>query len=1001
MIILLVTCVVLSLALDLSLLSKRQLAPPQLPPQSYPGRANFSDFHVTGNGTFFNASSWTLFSTLFQENQYQIQPYVANGYIGARLPVQGTGYAEDKNRTSTLANATQPYAGWPLFNQRYTGAFVSGFWDNQYSTPGTNFPRTGRETVISALPVWSSLYFTTPSGLTYGVNTNNLSQVTNYIQALSIRDGIVSTSLDWYPHGLNDSSEAYSLNFTVIAHRSHPTLAAVRLQIVPLASVNGTFTITSALDGQGAWRTTPYDSGCNSTAMFVAVHPDYVNSTVAYEYAKLTGTDLHNVTCISPADTDLLPKNDSTVIQQAQLIDLKANTTYTVTKFVGIASSDTFNGNFSAANNAAQEAIIYGNSTNWDDLIASHRKAWDSIWSSADIVFPSDVNLQIAARSTIYHLLANLRSSDESDLEIENSIAVGGISSDAYAGLIFWDADVWMYPGILALFPEVSKSVLDYRQRLHGQAVINAQQNDLDGAIYPWTSGRYGNCTGVGPCVDYQYHINTDIAMAFYHYYLSTGDTQFLSQDAWPIIRDAADMFVSYVFQNSSTDGKYWTLNLTDPDEYANHINNGAFTNSGISKLMGWAREVAGIVNDTTVDVEKWQDIENNIYIPFNESLDLVYEYDTMNGSVVIKQADVVLLYYPLNYSISLDQSRNDLQFYAQAQSPDGPAMTWAIFQISTAHLQNSGCSAYTFLEYSHQPYLRTPFYQFSEQLNDNPDENGGTHPAFPFLTGNGGFLQTLTHGYTGYRPAEDALILDPSISPQLEGGYAVNGLKWHGAVFNIEINMTETKITRVADSNIPVRAPEKVLLRLEGPLRETEETLLAVNETYTVNTRRPDLNVASIPGNAAQCMPATSNTSWVPGGYPMAAVDGFNGTHWRSSTSNASSLYVSLGQKQLVSRVSINWNKVPAKRFSLGLSESVLDPCSSLSSIKWVVTDEEVSINDPWIAEEALEVKLKIGNTTEMNFERTLAASAVLVVEDSFDEDGLGGTVAEFALMI
>lgn len=31
-----------------------------------------------------------------------------------------------------------------------------------------------------------------------------------------------------------------------------------------------------------------------------------------------------------------------------------------------------------------------------------------------------------------------------------NSISVGGLASDSYAGLVFWDAEIWMQPGIAA-----------------------------------------------------------------------------------------------------------------------------------------------------------------------------------------------------------------------------------------------------------------------------------------------------------------------------------------------------------------------------------------------------------------------------------------------------------------------------------------------------------------------------------------------------------------------
>jgi hypothetical protein len=47
-----------------------------------------------------------------------------------------------------------------------------------------------------------------------------------------------------------------------------------------------------------------------------------------------------------------------------------------------------------------------------------------------------------------------------------------------------------------------------------------------------------------------------------------------------------------------------------------------------------------------------------------------------------IKQADVVLLNYPLNWNMPADVQENDLVIYENITNPDGPAMTWGMFTI-------------------------------------------------------------------------------------------------------------------------------------------------------------------------------------------------------------------------------------------------------------------------------------------------------------------------------
>jgi len=61
-----------------------------------------------------------------------------------------------------------------------------------------------------------------------------------------------------------------------------------------------------------------------------------------------------------------------------------------------------------------------------------------------------------------------------------------------------------MFPSLLAMAPDYAESIVDFRYRQLGAAKENAKQFNFSGALYPWTAGRFGNCTGVGPCNDYE-----------------------------------------------------------------------------------------------------------------------------------------------------------------------------------------------------------------------------------------------------------------------------------------------------------------------------------------------------------------------------------------------------------------------------------------------------------------------------------------------------------------
>lgn len=174
---------------------------------------------------------------------------MSNGYIGHRIPAEGMGYWQASDETVNTGHGSN---GWPLFDARIATAMVAQFYDQQDNTTGTNFAQTGGEQPISTLPVWTSLYVTVDN-VTFAPMVDG--GVSEYSQNLSIRDGIVMTSMVWM---------GVRLNYTVLAHRTRPTLGIVRLEIQPV-NESVEVVITDMLDGAGSWRTTFSDSASNST----------------------------------------------------------------------------------------------------------------------------------------------------------------------------------------------------------------------------------------------------------------------------------------------------------------------------------------------------------------------------------------------------------------------------------------------------------------------------------------------------------------------------------------------------------------------------------------------------------------------------------------------------------------------------------------------------------------------------------------------------------------
>jgi trehalose/maltose hydrolase-like predicted phosphorylase len=149
---------------------------------------------------------------------------------------------------------------------------------------------------------------------------------------------------------------------------------------------------------------------------------------------------------------------NASTASQCYAVKPSSSGTITAIKYVGIASSDAFPG---IELTTAHGATIVAAADGYDKVLAEHNAAWDALWDDADIVIPGNIpvlqGLQLAARASLFHLLSNARQGSEGHGLGDNSIAPAGLTSDSYAGQVFWDADTWMAPSLIALFPSYAE----------------------------------------------------------------------------------------------------------------------------------------------------------------------------------------------------------------------------------------------------------------------------------------------------------------------------------------------------------------------------------------------------------------------------------------------------------------------------------------------------------------------------------------------------------------
>jgi trehalose/maltose hydrolase-like predicted phosphorylase len=398
-------------------------------------------------------------------------------------------------------------------------------------------------------------------------------------------------------------------------------------------------------------------------------------------------------------------------------------------------------------------------------LLADHFAAWDTLWQ-ADIQVKGDPEVQRFVRAGIFGLLCSIRA------DVPASIAPMGLSSMGYNGHIFWDADTWMFPPLLLLRPELARSMLAYRENRLAAARTRASEEGYAGAMFPWESATDGDDTtplSIARTGLREHHITACVALAQWQYYLATGDKTWLANHGWPLLEASAQFWVSRVTHGERG---YEIRDVIAADEYAENVDNDAFTN-GAARAALLAATAAAKVLDREPPAA-WRLVADGLVL--GREGDLVLEYDGYDGRV-IKQGDVELLTYPLEYPLSEASIACNLDTYRRVTDVDGPAMGRSISSVVAAQLGRRE-DAHMLFAGSYVPHLWGPFYSLAETRG-----NGQVN----FLTGVAGALQALMFGFAGIRLHHDALAVDPLL-PEGWRGLHFPALHWRRQVYSVSV---------------------------------------------------------------------------------------------------------------------------------------------------------------------------------------------------------------------
>jgi trehalose/maltose hydrolase-like predicted phosphorylase len=596
-------------------------------------------------------------------------------------------------------------------------SFLAGVYDH---TPG-DVPR------IASAPAWNEIGISNGSHwLNAGSSSSSIEQ---YDQQLDMYNGVLRTHYRW-----TDSNKSIRIDVQQFVSRDNPHLAAVSLAMTP--EFSGKISVSLALRN---WppphrydlermRTFPPEAQKDSWAIWypgwlhVEVPVATLDSTATLSLlatAPGTGIKLGEAVALeSSVKARPVMSNNPESAQLTFTFDAGANQTYIFRKFAALVTSQRSNKVRDSAVGQAQAA----RKTGWDHLLAASTEAWHKLWQS-DINVEGNANLQRIIHSMLFYLYGSTRE----DLDI--SLGPMGLSSAGYYGHIFWDADTFMFPALLMLHPELARPMVAFRSRTRPIAVDNAKKNGFRGAMYPWEAGPDGaestprfafqNATS-------ENHVNGDVALTSWQYWLATGDHNWLQNDAWPILRDTADFWVSRVTLDPKR-GQYVIGNVVAVNESEIGVSNDPYTNAIAKKNLELALAAARVLH--TQSNPRWKEVAEKMFLP---------------------DSDSSLLWFPLDRPYPPDKTREAIQKILSRieEERSGAMMGTEFYPILAAQIHDRAAIGQLLLPLC-LPYLRPPFNVVAETPH-NQNTN--------FITGSGAFLQQFVFGYTGLRLTENGL---------------------------------------------------------------------------------------------------------------------------------------------------------------------------------------------------------------------------------------------------
>jgi trehalose/maltose hydrolase-like predicted phosphorylase len=316
--------------------------------------------------------------------------------------------------------------------------------------------------------------------------------------------------------------------------------------------------------------------------------------------------------------------------------------------------------------------------------------------------------------------------------------------------------------------------------------------------MYPWESDPQNGTEQIPYSANLlsksENHVNSEVAIAQWQYYLATLDRNWLRAHGWPVIREVARFWASRATYDASRK-RYDILHVTSVAESNADIPDDTFTNLGAAKALDIAVAAAKVIGEQP-DPD-WSRVARGLYIPMapDGEYHLAFAPSVATHGRDFGGGPVALLFLPaLDFEMPPALRQSDYRHAIRRDDAGsvGQVSMGILPRVSAADEADLGPQAAAWAKlFETGGTLKRPYDACTETASNE---------VGPFLTGSGSYLQSLIYGLTGLRIRENGLV--DAYPPALPPGWrslTLRNVTFRGRRLTIRVTRDRTRAVRLS----------------------------------------------------------------------------------------------------------------------------------------------------------------------------------------------------------